>query len=245
MNNSILRLQNVSVCTKGKPIFYPLSFDVLPNTIHTIMGPSGIGKSTLLKCLNRLTELQPNLKVSGNILFRNKDIFSMQVEKIRKKMGMVFQAPVIFPGTIERNVLFGVRHLMPEKKKDFPAILEMSLTEAALWDEVKDRLHEKAETLSVGQKQRLSIARVLALRPDVLLLDEPTSALDPRATELIEELFLSLKSIHTLILVTHDVTQAERISDTVVQMVWKNGGGRMLEKAQTAPLPKDVLVETI
>lgn len=233
----ILKIKHLTVLSKGKTIFHPLSFNVHPNTIQGIMGPSGIGKSTLLKCLNRLTDLEPALKVKGSLIYRGKDILSLPAEEVRKKIGMVFQAPVIFPGTIERNVLFGVRHLMPEKKKIYPEILETSLREAALWEEVKDRLCEKAEILSMGQKQRLSIARVLALRPDVLLLDEPTSALDTRSTELIEDLFVTLKRNHTLVLVTHDSSQAERISDHIVQMVWDNCAGKLEVAPHTLPQP--------
>lgn len=233
MNSApILSLKSVSVYANKKQIFRPVSFDVLPNTIHSLMGPSGVGKSTLLKCLNRLIDLQPELHVSGEIWYHNKNILSPSVsaEKTRKQIGMVFQAPVIFPGSIEQNVLFGVRRMMPEKKKEFPQILEMSLREAALWDEVKDRLKERASVLSVGQKQRLSIARVLSLRPEVILLDEPTSALDPRATELIENLFVSLKKSHTLVLVTHNNAQAEKICDSCVELTWENGVGTLLER---------------
>jgi len=253
-NEPILRLRDVTVLANKKIIFCPLSFDVNSNTIHSIMGPSGIGKSTLLKCINRLTDLQPTLIVQGEILYKDclilkntkgngSRLIQLSVEQIRQSIGMVFQAPVIFPGSIEKNVLFGVRHLMPEKKKDFPAILEMSLKEAALWDEVKDRLNEKAEVLSLGQKQRLSIARVLALRPNVILLDEPTSSLDSRSTELIEELFLKLKEHHTLVLVTHDGAQAERISDTIVHMCWENGVGCLKENQDK--LSSDKLISSI
>ncbi len=228
----ILSLKNVSVWANKKEILRPVSFDVAPNTIHSLMGPSGVGKSTLLKCLNRLTDLQPELRVSGEIGYHNKNILSpsVSVEEIRKQIGMVFQAPVIFPGSIEKNVLFGVRRMMPEKKKEFSQILEMSLREAALWDEVKDRLKDHASVLSVGQKQRLSIARVLSLRPEIILLDEPTSALDPRATELIENLFVSLKKNHTLVLVTHNSAQAEKICDSCVELTWENGVGTLLER---------------
>ncbi len=230
-NNVLISLRNVSVFAKKKQLLSPVSFDVVPNTIHSLMGPSGVGKSTLLKCINRLTDLQPELRVEGEIWYRNKNILSPRtnVENIRKKIGMVFQAPVIFPGSIEKNVLFGIKRMAPEKKKDFPEILEMSLREAALWDEVKDRLKDRAHLLSVGQKQRLSIARVLALRPEIILLDEPTSALDPRSTELIENLFVSLKKAHTLILVTHDKSQTEGICDSCIEFTWENGVGKMNE----------------
>lgn len=227
IKKSILEVNHLSAQAKGKTIFHPVSFNVVPNTVTGILGPSGIGKSTLLKCMNRLTDLQPHIKVTGSLFYRGKNIYSKQIktETLREKVGMVFQAPVIFPGSIAKNVLFGIRQLKPEKKKEFPVILESALKEASLWDEVKDRLETSAEVLSVGQKQRLSIARTLTLKPDVLLLDEPTSALDPRSTESIEELFIKLKKEHTLVLVTHDTGQAERIGDTLVEMTWKEGAG--------------------
>lgn len=227
--NPILRVQNVSVFAGKKQILQPVSFEVAPNTIYSLMGPSGVGKSTLLKCINRLTDLQPELRVKGEIWFKNKNILapSIKVESIRKRIGMVFQAPVIFPGSIEKNVLFGVKRMMPERKNEFADILEASLKEAALWNEVKDRLKERASVLSIGQKQRLSIARVLALRPEIILLDEPTSALDPRSTELIEQLFVSLKNDHTLILVTHDKSQSEGICDNCTEFIWNEGAGKV------------------
>lgn len=232
MNNQpILSLKNVAVTANKKTLLNPVSFDVAPKTIHSLMGPSGVGKSTLLKCINRLTDLQPELKVTGEIWYKNQNILSPKTaaESVRKEIGMVFQAPVIFPGSIEKNVLFGVRRMMPEKKKEFKEILEMSLKEAALWDEVKDRLKERASVLSVGQKQRLSMARVLAMRPAIILLDEPTSALDPRSTELIQQLFVSLKKNHTLVLVTHDRSQTDAICDSCVEFLWENGSGRIQE----------------
>lgn len=232
----ILWLRNVSVEVKGRLILHPLSLEIFPNTLVSFLGPSGTGKSTLLKCLNRLNELVPALHVEGKIYFHGKNIrsSSIPVEELRQKIGMVFQAPVIFPGSIAKNVLFGVRRLMPEKKRRFGEILERSLREAALWDEVKDRLDEKAETLSVGQKQRLTLARVLALRPEIILLDEPTSSLDPQSTGEIEELLARLKFNHTLILVTHDHDQARKVSDVIVQMGWEDGAGKLVSIMQAA-----------
>ncbi len=183
--------------------------------ITAIIGPSGCGKSTYLKTLNRMVELVPTVKISGNITYKNKDILdrSFKVEELRTLVGMVFQKPNPFPKSIYDNVAYGAKIHGIRNKKILDEIVERSLKGAALWDEVKDRLKENAYGLSGGQQQRLCIARTLAIEPDVILMDEPTSALDPISTSKIEELIQTLKKDYSIIIVTHNMQQAARISD--------------------------------
>ncbi len=192
-----------------------LSFDIHEKEVTAIIGPSGCGKSTFIKTLNRMVELIANVKIDGEILYHDKNIFddAMKVETLRTQVGMVFQKPNPFPKSVFENVVYGPRvHGINDKKK-LMEIAEISLTNAALWDEVKDRLHKNAYDLSGGQQQRLCIARSLATEPDVLLMDEPTSALDPIATYKIEELIEQIKKDYTIVIVTHSMQQASRISD--------------------------------
>ncbi len=192
-----------------------LNFEIHEREVTSIIGPSGCGKSTFIKTLNRMVELNPQVRTEGQLLYHGKDIFdpSIRVEELRTRVGMVFQKPNPFPKTIFENVVYGPKvHGIHDKKK-LLEIAEVSLTNAALWDEVKDRLHENAYGLSGGQQQRLCIARSLAIEPDVLLMDEPTSALDPIATYKIEELIEEIKKNYTIVIVTHSMQQASRISD--------------------------------
>ena len=184
-------------------------------SITAFIGPSGCGKSTFLRCLNRMNDLIPNVKISGNILLDGKNIYDPDVDvvQLRKKVGMVFQQPNPFPKSIFENVAYGPRIHGVRNKKELAEIVEESLRRAALWEEVKDDLHKSAMQLSGGQQQRLCIARVLAVKPEVLLMDEPCSALDPISTGKIEELMLSLKQDYTIIIVTHNMQQASRVSD--------------------------------
>jgi len=197
-----------------------------------------VGKSTLLKCLNRLVDLTPTLSVEGEVLLNGQSIRgdSLHPDELRGRVGMLFQRPVVFPGSIQHNVVFGVRRQAGVRRRDLPAIAESALREAALWDEVKDRLRQSALTLSVGQQQRLCLARALAGRPEVLLMDEPTSSLDPRSTRAIEELLLELKARHTIVLVTHDLGQAHRVADWVGCVCMQDGAGQLLENACCAEL---------
>lgn len=186
------------------------------NEISAIIGPSGCGKSTFVKALNRMVELVPVVRTEGEILYREQDIFDrkMTVEELRTKVGMVFQKPNPFPKSIYDNVAYGPRVHGIRKKKVLDEVVEKSLRDAAIWDEVKDRLNENAYGLSGGQQQRVCIARALATEPDVILMDEPTSALDPVSTTKVEDLMHELKKDYSLIVVTHNMQQAARVSDT-------------------------------
>lgn len=183
--------------------------------VTAIIGPSGCGKSTYIKTLNRMVEMNPIVRVTGEVLFKNRDIFkkNYSVEELRTHIGMVFQKPNPFPKSIYENVAYGPRIHGIRNKKFLDEIVEKSLIGSALWGEVKDRLHDDAYGLSGGQQQRLCIARTLAIEPEVILMDEPTSALDPISTLKIEELILELKKDYTIVIVTHNMQQAARISD--------------------------------
>ena len=185
------------------------------NEVTAIIGPSGCGKSTYIKTLNRMVELVPSVKTSGQIIYRDRNILdaSYGVEELRTKVGMVFQKPNPFPKSIYDNIAYGPRIHGIKSKKILDGIVEQSLRGAAIWDEVKDRLNENAYSLSGGQQQRICIARALAIEPDVILMDEPTSALDPISTLKVEELVQELKQNYSIIIVTHNMQQAARISD--------------------------------
>ena len=185
------------------------------NEVTAIIGPSGCGKSTYIKTLNRMVELVPSVKTSGQIMYRDRNILdsSYGVEELRTKVGMVFQKPNPFPKSIYDNIAYGPRIHGIKNKKVLDGIVEQSLRGAAIWDEVKDRLNENAYSLSGGQQQRICIARALAIEPDVILMDEPTSALDPISTLKVEELVQELKQNYSIIIVTHNMQQAARISD--------------------------------
>jgi phosphate transport system ATP-binding protein len=192
-----------------------INLEILQNEVTAIIGPSGCGKSTYIKTLNRMIELIPSVRTSGNIMYRNKNILdkSYKVEDLRTNVGMVFQKPNPFPKSIYDNIAYGPRIHGIRNKKILDEIVEKSLRGAAIWDEVKDRLKENAYGLSGGQQQRICIARCLAIEPDVILMDEPTSALDPISTLKVEELVQEIKKDFSIIIVTHNMQQAARISD--------------------------------
>ncbi|AYU55201.1 phosphate ABC transporter ATP-binding protein PstB [Staphylococcus debuckii] len=192
-----------------------INLDILENNVTAIIGPSGCGKSTYIKTLNRMVELVPSVKTAGKILYRGNDIFSSKqsVEKLRTNVGMVFQQPNPFPKSIYDNITYGPKIHGIKDKKTLDQIVEKSLRGAAIWDELKDRLNENAYGLSGGQQQRVCIARCLAIEPDVILMDEPTSALDPISTLKVEELVQELKEQYSIIMVTHNMQQAARVSD--------------------------------
>lgn len=229
----ILRARGLTVRAAERPLLRRVNLDVPPQQVFGIIGPSGAGKTTLLRCLNRLIDLTPGLRVEGEVSFHNQSIRApgTDVDALRARIGMLFQQPVVFPKSIYQNVIFGLRHLGQVKKADWPAAAERALREAALWNEVKDRLHEPALRLSVGQQQRLCLARTLAVNPEVILMDEPTSALDPKSTEAIEELILQLKSRRTVVLVTHDLDQARRVTDWLACLCVRDGAGEVVESA--------------
>ena len=195
-----------------------VTIDIPVGQVTAIIGPSGCGKSTLLRAVNRMNDLIPDCHTGGRLELNGQDIYSPNVDVValRKRVGMVFQKPNPFPKSIHDNVAFGPRTHGMRNRRDLGDIVERSLTRAALWDEVKDRLNENALGISGGQQQRLCIARALAVDPDILLMDEPTSALDPKATARIEELIDELRGHYTIVIVTHNMQQAARISDHTV-----------------------------
>lgn len=203
----------------------------LPNEITALIGPSGCGKSTYLRTLNRMNELIPNVTVTGNVSFENKDIYSpkMDTVELRKKIGMVFQQPNPFPFSIFENVAYGLRIAGMKDKTKIAEIVEASLKKAAVWEDVKDKLSKSALALSGGQQQRVCIARVLAVEPAIILLDEPTSALDPVSSGKIERMLLELKEDYTMIIVTHNMQQASRISDKTAFFL----DGHLIEHGET------------
>lgn len=216
IENPILQLKEVCISyTPGKNAVNKVNADIKKNRITAIMGPSGCGKSTLLRAINRMHELYPDIDITGEILMDNRNILKMNPMEVRRMAGMVFQRPNPFPTmSIYENVIAGYKlNGIRISKKEKDELVETCLTNVGLWNEVKDSLFKKGTFLSGGQQQRLCIARALALKPEVLLMDEPTSALDPIATNRIEELLLELKKEFTIIIVTHNMSQAARISD--------------------------------
>jgi phosphate transport system ATP-binding protein len=215
MEGTVLKIENLSAYFGENRVLSNIHLAMPKNKATAIMGPSGCGKTTLIRCINRMHELVPETKVSGRILLYNEDIYRMNPIIVRRKIGMVFQKPNPFPTmSIYDNVIAGYRlNGIRLNKTDQDRIVEESLRKAALWDEVKDYIYRKGTFLSGGQQQRLCIARALAMNPEILLLDEPTSALDPKATSRIEELIVELKKDVTIILVTHNIAQAARVSD--------------------------------
>src|SRR5271170_7449702 len=211
-----LTARNLSVYFGGKKVLKDVSIEIAARAVTAIIGPSGCGKSTFLRALNRMHELNPEARMEGEIKLFGDDIYSSNVEPVvvRRRVGMVFQKSNPFPTmSISENVTVGLRLNGVRERKNLNERTEQSLRMAALWDEVKDRLHAPAISLSGGQQQRLCIARALAVQPEVLLMDEPASALDPLATAKIEELILQLKKDYTIVIVTHNMQQAARVSD--------------------------------
>jgi phosphate transport system ATP-binding protein len=215
VKDPILEVDGLSLWYGSSQALKEIHLRIPQKKITAFIGPSGCGKSTLLRCFNRLNDLIDGVRVSGDIRFENHSIHdpARDVNALRARIGMVFQKSNPFPKSIYENVAFGCRIQGINRKKDLDAIVEKSLRSAALWDEVKDRLDESALGMSGGQQQRLCIARAIAVEPEVILLDEPCSALDPIATAKVEELMLELKSQYTLVIVTHNMQQASRVSD--------------------------------
>jgi len=210
---AIFGLEEVQVSYGPKPAVRGVNFDIGKNEITALIGPSGCGKSTLIRCLNRMNDLIPGARVEGKVLYHGQDLYAPQVDavEVRKRIGMVFQKPNPFPKSIYDNIAFGPRVLGMKGSMD--EIVERALTQGALWDEVKDRLKTNAFGMSGGQQQRLCIARCLAVNPDVILMDEPCSALDPISTGKIEDLMMELKQEYSIVIVTHNMQQAARVSD--------------------------------
>ena len=213
--NSIIDVKDLCLWYGSTQALKNISLSIPENSITALIGPSGCGKSTFLKTLNRMNDLVPGVKITGTVEYGGKNIFdpSVDVNALRKEVGMVFQKPNPFPMSIYDNVAYGPRTHGIRGKAKLDNIVEKSLRGAAIWDEVKDRLKKSALGLSGGQQQRLCIARALAVEPKVLLMDEPTSALDPISTSKIEDLAVSLKDAYTIVIVTHNMQQAVRVSD--------------------------------
>lgn len=214
MNNVTFDISNMNLHYGDFHALKNINLTLLRNEVSAFIGPSGCGKSTLLKSLNRMNDLVPSCKITGKILLDGQDIYqNCDVNALRKRVGMVFQKPNPFPMSIYDNIAFGPRTHGIKKKAELDEIIESCLRVANIWEELKDRLHKSALGLSGGQQQRLCIARALAVQPEVILMDEPTSALDPISTLKIEDLINELKTKYTIIIVTHNMQQATRISD--------------------------------
>ncbi len=210
-----ISIRNLDLHFGPKRVLKDVSFDVPARSVTAIMGPSGCGKSTLLRCINRMNDLIPSCRITGQILIDGVDVYSERTDVIdlRKRVGMVFQKPNPFPKSIFENVAFGLRIHRMGDRNEIRARVEQSLRRANLWEEVRDRLNDSAFSLSGGQQQRLCLARAIAVGPETVLLDEPASALDPHSTARLEELIVELKNEYTVVIVTHNMQQAARVSD--------------------------------
>ena len=242
--STIISVQGLNLWYSANQALYDVSMELPEHEITAFIGPSGCGKSTFLKTLNRMNDLIEGVRIEGKILYENQDIYAPQVDTtwLRKEIGMVFQKPNPFPMSIYDNIAYGPKLQGIRSKVKLDEIVENSLKGAAIWDEVKDRLNKSALGLSGGQQQRLCIARALAVEPKVLLMDEPTSALDPISTSKIEELAAELKKDYTIIMVTHNMQQAARISDRTAFFLM----GKMIEYGETEQIfsmPKDKRTE--
>jgi phosphate transport system ATP-binding protein len=244
-----LKAEAVNLYYGGFQALRNLNIEIQECAITAIIGPSGCGKSTLLRIFNRMNDLVPGARVEGRVLLDNTSIYdkSMDVVELRKRVGMVFQRPNPFPMSVYDNIAFGSRNHGIKRESELSDIVERSLNQVSLWDEIKDKLKDPAFDLSPGQQQRLCIARALAVEPEVLLMDESCSALDPESTMRIEELMQDLASKYTIIIVTHNMEQALRVSDmTAFMMMEKDRAGALVEYAPTAELfsnPKDKRTE--
>lgn len=239
---NIISIKDLSFYYGDYKALKEINLDIIQNEILAFIGPSGCGKSTLLRILNRMSDLVEKTKVEGIIKYRDKDIFSMDTIELRKKIGMVFQKPNPFPMSIYDNIAYGPRMQGIKKKEILDEIVEDSLGKAAIWEEVKDKLRKNAISVSGGQQQRICIARAVAMQPEVLLMDEPTSALDPISTSKIEDLISQLKNQYTIVIVTHNMQQAARISDRTAFFL----SGELVEVSSTEDLfnvPKDKKTE--
>ena len=242
--NSVLSVQDLCLWYGSHQALKDINIEIPEKSITALIGPSGCGKSTFLKTLDRMNDLIPDVKITGSIKYKGEDIFepSVDVSELRRQVGMVFQKPNPFPMSIYDNIAYGPRTHGVKSRAKLDEIVEQSLRGAAIWDEVKDRLKKNALGLSGGQQQRLCIARALAVEPEVLLMDEPTSALDPISTSKIEELAMELTDRYTIVIVTHNMQQAVRISDHTAFFLL----GELVEYGETEKLfsqPKDKRTE--
>jgi phosphate transport system ATP-binding protein len=235
MVETVFKIRNLDFYYGLFKALHQISLDIPTNQITALIGPSGCGKSTFLRCLNRMNDTIPGIHVEGQVILNGMDIYSEDIDLayLRQKVGMVFQKPNPFPQSVFDNVAFGPRVVgLSRNKKKLETIVEQSLQQAALWEETKDHLEDNALSFSLGEQQRLCIARLLAVKPDVILMDEPASALDPIATLKIEELMVELKKNYTIIVVTHNMQQAARVSD-YTGFFWL---GELVEFSSTAKI---------
>jgi phosphate transport system ATP-binding protein len=232
--NLVLETRKLNFFYAANQALFDINLPIERNKVTALIGPSGCGKSTLLRALNRIYDLYPKQRAEGEILFEGKDVLGggVRVDELRERIGMVFQKPTPFPMSIYDNVAFGVRLYHKKSKAEMDVLVETSLRRAALWDEVKDKLHTLGTGLSGGQQQRLCVARGIAVEPEILLLDEPASALDPISTAKLEQTLTELKSDFTIVIVTHNLQQAARLSDYTGFMFL----GKMIEFGPTADL---------
>jgi phosphate transport system ATP-binding protein len=248
----VFELKDLAVFYGNNPAVKNITMDVHKNQVTALIGPSGCGKSTLIRCLNRMNDLIPSARVEGQLLYNGEDLYGPKVDpvQVRKLIGMVFQKPNPFPKSIYDNIAFGPRIL--GMKGDMDEIVERALRSAALWDEVKDRLQDNAYGMSGGQQQRLCIARCIAVQPDAILMDEPCSALDPISTGRIEDLITELKQEYSIVIVTHNMQQAARVSDKTAFLIVeltvdeKNRWGEIVEYDETERIftnPRDQRTE--
>ena len=242
MNKPIITVSDLNLWYGQTQALKNINIEIPEKSITALIGPSGCGKSTFLKTLNRMNDLIPSVKITGEVCYRGENIFESEVNELRKEVGMVFQKPNPFPMSIYDNIAYGPRTHGIKNKAQLDEIVEKALRGAAIWDEVKDRLKKNALGMSGGQQQRLCIARALAVEPEVLLMDEPTSALDPISTSKIEDLVLQLKQDYTIVMVTHNMQQAARISDRTAFFLL----GEVVEYDETAKIfsmPQDKRTE--
>lgn len=243
-----IEMQSASISYNGKPVLADLNLVIPEKTVTGIIGPSGSGKSTLLRTICRMNDRISGFYVRGRIRVGGNDIYEKgtDVYHLRRKVGMIFQSPCMFPKSIFENVIFALKRLCPHLKNDFPDIAEQIFKEVFLWEEVKDRLHKPASILSLGQQQRLAIARSLVIQPEILLMDEPTSSLDPKSSEAIEELIAVLKTRHTIVLVTHNISQTKRVADDLIFLhqgrIWESGNAAEMFENPSRPETRDYLV---
>ena len=226
-----IKIEQLSLTFGSKQVLNNIDLEIAQNSIVALIGPSGCGKSTLLRCINRMHDDNPDATIVGNVFLDGQSIYQRgtQINSIRKRIGMVFQKPNPFPKSVSENIAYGLKINGVRNRKTIKNITEESLRDSFLWEEVKDKLHQSALSLSGGQQQRLCIARCIAISPEVILMDEPTSALDPIATQKIEDLIIKLKTDYTIIIVTHNMQQAQRISDKIAMLYL----GDLIEYAPT------------
>jgi len=240
----IIRTVNLNLWYGSKQVLFDINMGIEKNRVTALIGPSGCGKSTLIRCFNRMNDLIDECRIEGSVIIDGYDIYSEDADpvEVRKKVGMVFQKPNPFPKSIYENVAYGARIQGVKDKKELDRIVERSLKQAWLWNEVKDRLNESALSLSGGQQQRLCIARALAIEPEIILMDEPCSALDPIATAKIEDLIDELEKKYTVVIVTHNMQQAARVSDYTGFLYL----GKLIEFGETKQIfenPREELTE--